>query len=89
MLEIPSKELPPPGKCRIWVPGLAARDQAKAGKCDGMEAQAPAGSWVLSRPSKDRNVVHVKVIDGRRAGVVTRVLSYEVASGKLIGEGAR
>ena len=89
MLEIPSKELPPPGKCRVWIPGLAARDQAKAGKCDGMEAQAPAGSWVLSRPSKDRNVVHVKVIDGRRAGVVTRVLSYEVASGKLIGEGAR
>jgi hypothetical protein len=89
MLEIPAKELPAPGKCRVWIPGLAERDQAKAGKCDDIESNAPAGSWVLSRPSKDRNVVHVKVIDGRRAGVVVKVLSYEVASGKLIGEGTR
>ena len=89
MLEIPAKELPAPGKCRVWVPGLADRDQAKAGKCENVESSAPAGSWVLSRPSRDRSVVQVKVIDGRRAGVVTRVLSYEVATGKLIGEGGR
>ncbi|UCD25633.1 MAG: hypothetical protein JSW51_06890, partial [Gemmatimonadota bacterium] len=85
-LEVPSKELPPPDKCRVWIPGRAAGEQAKAGKCDDVESGAPAGSWVLYTPKHDRGVVHVKEIDARRAGVVTKVLSYEVASGKLIGE---
>ena len=89
MLEIPSKELPSPGKCRLWIPGQAAKDQAKSGKCDDLEGNAPAGSWVLYRPNKDKNVVQVKEMDPRRSGVVTRVLSYEVASGKLIGEAGR
>jgi hypothetical protein len=85
-LGISTKELPAPGKCRVWIPGRDAGDQPKAGKCEVVEAAAPPGSWVLYRSPKERNVVQVRVMDHTHSGIVSDVLSYDIASGKLIGE---
>ncbi len=88
-LGIGSRDLPQPGKCRLWIPGRAASQQAKAGNCRGMDSSAPAGAWVLYRPSRDRGVVRVSVIDNARAGVVTRILVYDAETGQYLrNEGA-
>lgn len=85
-LKVPPGHLPPPGQCRIWIPGDPPGHQPKAGKCDGTERRAPAGSWILYRPGNDKKVVHVRVVDARRTGVIVRIRIYDAASGKFIRE---
>jgi hypothetical protein len=84
-LGIPEAELPNPGECRVWYPGRAAAEQAAAGACGDAESDAPAGSWVLYRPPDDQRVVHARVIDPARAGVVTRINLYDVEKGTYLG----
>ena len=55
--------------------------------CARIESTAPAGSWIVYRPSDDKKVVHVRVIDERRPGVVVRLRVYDMRRGTLIREG--
>jgi hypothetical protein len=86
-LGIPPGHLPPPGLCRVWVPGKPPGHQAPARSCERVERTAPAGSWIVYRPTRDKKVVHVRVVDERRAGVVVRLRVYDVKRGTLIREG--
>jgi hypothetical protein len=86
-LGVPPGQLPPPGQCRVWVPGKPPGHQAKARTCDGIERSAAAGTWILYRPGKDKKVVHVKEIDSRRSGVIVRLRIYDAQTGSLIGQG--
>ena len=86
-LGIPPGHLPSPGLCRVWVPGKPPGHQAKARSCSNIERSAPAGSWIVERPGKDKKVVHVRVVDERRPGVVVRLRVYEIKGGKLVREG--
>jgi hypothetical protein len=86
-LGVPPGHLPPPGQCRVWVPGKPPGHQAKARTCDGIERSAAAGTWILYRPGKDKKVVHVKEVDSRRAGVIVRLRIYDVQTGSLIAQG--
>jgi len=83
-LGIPPGQLPPVGQCRIWIPGKAPGHQAKARSCDGIEQLAPAGSWIVYRPGKEKKVVYVKVVDDHRPGVVALVRVYDAQSGAYI-----
>ena len=85
-LGIPPGHLPPPGQCKVWIPGDPPGHQAKARGCDGIEATAPAGSWVLYRPGKDKKVVHVREMDRREVGLVIHVRVYDASSGKYLRE---
>ena len=87
-LDIPPGHLPELGECRVWVPGLPPGQQAKpkSRSCDGILSVAPAASWVLYRPANDRNVLHVRMIDERRAGVVVRVRVFDLDSKRLLRE---
>jgi len=85
-LGIPPGHLPPPGQCRIWVPGEAPGHQQRARSCAHIERIAPAGGWIPYRPSEDRKVVHVRVVDERRPGVVVHLRVYDVKRGMLIRE---
>ncbi|HEY3011146.1 MAG TPA: hypothetical protein VGJ36_00270 [Gemmatimonadales bacterium] len=85
-LGIPPGHLPPPGLCRIWVPGEPPGHQQRPRSCAQIERTAPAGGWILYRPSEDRKVVHVRVVDERRPGVVVHLRVYDVAGGRLIRE---
>jgi hypothetical protein len=86
-LGIPPGHLPPPGECRVWLPGEPPGHQPRARSCARIERTAPAGSWIVYRPTEDRNVVHVRVVDERRPGVVVRVRVYDIRRGTLIREG--
>ena len=86
-LGIPPGHLPSPGMCRVWVPGKPPGHQAKARSCSNIERSAPAGSWIVERPGRDKKFVHVRVVDERRPGVVVRVRVYEIRDGKLVREG--
>ena len=84
---IPPGHLPPPGQCRVWMPGEPPGHQAKSRSCSNIERTAPAGSWIVERPGRDRKVVHVRVVDERRPGVVVRLRVYELRDGKLVRQG--
>ena len=83
-LGVPPGHLPPPGFCRVWFPGRPPGRQPKPGACADVEAGAPAGSWVLYRPSQDKKVVHVRYVDERRAGVVVWIRVFDVKSGAFV-----
>lgn len=86
-LGIPPGHLPPPGLCRVWMPGEPPGHQPRARSCAHIEQTAPAGSWIVYRPGDDRKVVHVRVVDERRPGVVVQLRVYDAQRGTLIREG--
>lgn len=85
-LGIPPGHLPPPGQCRVWLPGEPPGHQPRPRSCARIEATAPAGSWIVYRPSQDKKEVHVRVVDERRPGVVVHLRVYDVRRGTLIRE---
>lgn len=87
-LGIPGGHLPRPGECRIWVPGVPPGRQrtARSRPCAGIGREAPAGSWIVYRPTRDRRLVHVRVVDQRRPGVVVVVRVFDFDSGRFIRE---
>lgn len=85
-LGVPPGHLPPPGECRVWIPGRPPGRQAPPRSCDGILSTAPAGSIVLYRPGNDRRNIRVRYIDRRRSGVVIRIRLFEAASGRFIRE---
>lgn len=87
-LKIPPGHLPPVGSCRVWRPGTPPGHQAPPRSCVGIERQAPAGSWILYRPTGDRKVVHVREVDGYRPGVIGRIRVHDARSGAYLREAA-
>ena len=85
-LKVPPGHLPAAGQCRVWFPGRPPGQQPRAGSCNGIERVAPAGSWILYRPARDTRVVHARVIDPKRDGVVTVVRVYDVKRGTYLGQ---
>ena len=85
-LRVPPGHLPRAGQCRVWFPGRPPGQQPKAGSCAGIERVAPAGSWILYRPANDRHVVHARVIDPQRDGVVVVVRVYDADRGTYLGQ---
>lgn len=84
VLGVPPGHLPPPGQCRVWIPGRPPGKQARARSCAGIIAVAPAGSMIIYRPTRDKKVVRVRYVDSRRAGVVIRVRLFEANTGKFL-----
>lgn len=85
-LGIPPGHLPPRGYCRVWVPGTPPGHQARPARCEGIERQAPPGSWIIYRPTRDKKVVHVRVMDDHRQGVVVLMRVYDAVRGTLVSE---
>lgn len=84
-LGIPPEQLPPPGLCRLWLPGRPVSAQTGPGPCEKIEPGALGGSWVLERPEVEPGLIYVRVIDPRRVGVVVAVRSYRAATGEYLG----
>lgn len=87
-LDIPPGHLPEVGECRVWIPGLPPGQQAKpkSRTCAGITSVAPAGSWIIYLPSDDRKVVHVRLVDERRPGVVIRIRIFDIDTRRLLRE---
>lgn len=75
-LGIPKGHLPPPGRCRIWQPGGPPGQQGPPMDCREAFHSAPAGYWILERPTKDENLLNVHEVHSSRAGVVIEVEIY-------------
>jgi hypothetical protein len=85
-LEVPPAQIPGVGDCRIWIPGRAVGAQSPHRSCEGIEASAPAGSWILSRPPENRRLVRVAYVHRSRAGEVVRRALYEASTGRFLRE---
>lgn len=83
-LGVPPGHLPPVGRCRVWIPGTPPGRQARSRSCNGILATAPAGSWILYRPSREKGLVRVRYVDEHRAGVIVRISVFEAGSGKHV-----
>ncbi len=88
-LGIPPGHLPPPGQCRIWIPGTPPGHQAPAGDCASLARRVPLDGWLVYRPSKNKKEVKVSVYDPRRSGVVVVIRFFDSKSGQLLREEAR
>ena len=86
-LSIPPGHLPPPGECRIWIPGRPPGQQPPPQPC-GAGLRIPLGGWLLSR---DGNAEHIRVsvYDSALAGIVTAIRVYIAATGKFVREERR
>lgn len=84
VLGVPPGHLPPPGRCRVWIPGRPPGRQARARSCQGILLVAPAGAWILYRPDRERRLVHVRYVDEKRAGAIIRIRVFEAESGKYV-----
>ncbi len=87
-LGIPPGHLPNPGECRVWIPGTPPGHQPKpqSRACPGIATVAPAGSWIVYRPTDDTKLVHVREVDPHRAGVVVRIRIFDIESKRLLHE---
>jgi hypothetical protein len=85
-LRVPPGQMPGVGECRIWIPGRPPGRQSPRRSCDGIEADAPAGSWILSRPAENRRLVRVGYVHRSRAGDVVRTVLYEASTGRFLRE---
>src|SRR5437773_2633525 len=65
MFGVPPGHLPDPGECRLWYPGTppGRQPRPRSRPCEGLAAIAPAGSWIIYRPTYDRRLVYVRVVD--------------------------
>ena len=46
-VDIPKDFYPPPGKCRIWVPGMAPGLQSAPDDCDRLRPMMPKGAVLV------------------------------------------
>jgi len=87
-LHIPPGHLPPPGSCRIWVPGVPPGHQSPPGDCDRLSVSVPPGAWLIERPVREPDYVAVRIFDDHDPGVVVDVAIYAAATGDLVGHGS-
>lgn len=87
-LGVPPGHLPDPGECRVWIPGTppGRQPKPKSRPCPGIATVAPAGSWIIYRPTDDKKVVHVREVDARRAGTVIRIRIFDIGTNRLLRE---
>lgn len=47
-LDIPPGHMPPPGSCRIWMPGVPPGQQSPPGDCNLLRRQVPPGGVLVA-----------------------------------------
>lgn len=85
-LNIPPGHYPPPGSCRIWIPGVPPGHQSPPGNCAELRERVPAGAWLLHRDANDPEEIEVLVFNERRPSVVITVRYFEASSGRFLRE---
>jgi hypothetical protein len=46
-VDIPKGHYPPPGRCRIWVPGVPPGQQTPPGNCEELQHRVPPGAVLV------------------------------------------
>lgn len=84
-LDIPPGHLPPPGKCRIWIPGKPAGHQSPPGNCHELASKVPPGAWLITREGtgKGDNDIKVSFYHPRKRGVVVEIKIFDYDTGNF------
>jgi hypothetical protein len=83
-LGIPPGHLPPPGKCRLWYPDRPPGHQPPPASCGRLRYHAPAGTWLIHRPTDEPHYVDVSVYDAYRPGIVITIGLFDVDTGAFL-----
>ena len=85
-LAVPTEQLPDLGECRLWIPSapLIQEPLPRSRSCQGIAAIAPPRTWIVYRPSDNGRLAYIGVEDERRAGVLIRILVYDLATTHLV-----
>lgn len=81
-LPIPRGYVPAPGRCRVWLPGVAPARQPRSGSCRVMERRVPRGGWLFVRPLRQPQIVELVAYDAHRPVRTRRV--YDVRTGRRV-----
>ena len=84
-LDVPRGHLPPAGTCRVWIPTEPPGHQPSPRTCNGIVDVAPAGSWILHRPSDNDGIVEVSYLDEARPAKVAHTQVFDAKTGKPVG----
>lgn len=84
-LGIPPGHLPPPGHCRVWMPGRPPGHQGPSGPCASLQRRVPAGGWLVYRPSENKKHVKVWAYDSGSSSVVW-VRWFDAVTGAFLRE---
>jgi hypothetical protein len=85
-LKIPKGHYPPPGQCRVWIPGVPPGRQPAPEACLSLRGQIPPGAWVLYRPVREEKLVEVTAYDPAVPQRVAWVRYYDMGSGRFVHE---
>ncbi len=83
-LGIPPGHLPPPGSCRVWLPGHPPGHQPPPGSCSRLEGEVPPGAWLLYHPTNRPEEIRVSVYDDQRPGILVVFRFYTVETGRFL-----
>ena len=73
-LNIPKGHLPPPGECKIWIPGKPAGQQGPNVSCAYANANAPLGAWVITHEGER---YRVNIFNRRKPSVIDEIRYYQ------------
>ena len=83
-LDIPAGHYPPPGECRVWLPGRPPGHQPPPGSCRQLRHEVPPGGWLIRHPGDRRDHVYVDVYDEHRRGAVLVTGEFRIGSGVFV-----
>jgi len=72
-LRVPPGHLPPPGECRVWLPGVPPGQQPSPQSCGSARYEAPPGAWIITH---EGNRYRVNVYNRDRRNVIDEVRYY-------------
>jgi len=76
VLKIPPGHLPPPGRCRVWIPNKPPGQQYPPTSCLQALRDAPPGSWIITRLDNNHDHLEVKEVHQSRKGVIIETEIY-------------
>lgn len=79
-LDIPKKDYPRLGECRIWYP---KQHQSVRIECGEMP---PFGTWLIQHPKNRPHHVQVEVYEPRRQDVLFTIGEFEIRTGAFVRE---
>jgi hypothetical protein len=72
-LGIPKGHLPPPGECKIWIPGKEPGQQGPPQSCASAIRNAPLGAWVITH---EGSRYRVNIFNRVKRSVIDEVRYY-------------
>lgn len=84
---IPPGHLPPPGQCRVWIPGEppGQQKQYKPGECTRVQRQVPPGGWLVYRTSGDKKEIVIREY-GSGPSELVAIRIFDAVTGALVWE---